>query len=90
MPIKGALLTELLEHFVALVEDEVLEVLEVELLAPDQRQDPAGSADDDVRAVGLEHLLVLGDRQAAEKHSGLERKMQRLVNLAICSSNFIA
>merc|ERR1719237_716083 len=63
---------ELLEHFVALVEDEVLEVLEVELLAPDQRQDPAGSADDDVRAVGLEHLLVLGDRQATEEHSGLD------------------
>ena len=71
MPIKGALLTELLEHFVALVEDEVLQVLEVELLAPHEGQDPAGSADDDVRAVGLEHLLVFGDRQAAEKHSGL-------------------
>ena len=49
----------------------MLQVLEVELLAPHQRQDPAGGADHDVRAVGLEHLLVFGDRQAAEKHSGL-------------------
>ena len=67
-------LTELLEHFVALVEDEVLQVLEVELLAPHQRQDPAGGAHHDVRAVGLEHLLVFRDCQATEKQSDLKEK----------------
>ena len=66
-------LTELLEHLVALVEDEVLEVLEVELLAADEGEDPAGRAHHDVRAVRLEHLLVLRDRQTAEEHTHLEK-----------------
>ena len=64
-------LTELLEHLVALVENEVLEVLEVELLAADEGEDPAGRAHHDVRAVRLEHLLVLRDRQTAEEHADL-------------------
>jgi hypothetical protein len=67
------LFTKLLEHLVALVQDEVLDVLEVELLALDERQDAAGRADDDVRAVGLQHLLVLGDGQATEEDANLER-----------------
>ena len=38
---------------------------------PDESEDPAGCAHHDVRAVGLDHLLVLSDRQAAEEHSHL-------------------
>ena len=57
----------------------MLQVLEVELLAPDERQDPAGGADDDVRAVGLEHLLVLRDRQAAEEHAHLQSGKEGVV-----------
>ena len=65
-------LTQLLEHFVALVQDEVLDVLQVELLALDESQESAGSSDDDVRAVGLQDLLVFGDGQTAEEHSDLK------------------
>ena len=66
------MLTQLLEHFVAFVEDEMLEMLQIELLAPDQGQDPARSAHHDMRAVGLEHLLVLGDGQAAEEDADFD------------------
>ena len=65
-------LTQLLEHFVALVQDEVLDVLQVELLALDESQESAGSSDDDVRAVGLQDLLLFGDGEASEEHADLK------------------
>ncbi len=65
-------LTELLQHLVALVQDEVLQVLEVQLLAADKGEDPARGADHDVRAVGLEHLLVLADGESAEEDGNLK------------------
>jgi hypothetical protein len=67
-------LTELFEHLVALVEDEVLDVLEVEFLAPNESENPARGAHDDVRAVGLEHLLVLRDGETTEKHADLKER----------------
>ncbi len=69
-------LTELLKHLVALVENEVLDVLQVELLAADEGQDAAGGADDNVGAVGLQDLLVLGDGQSTEEDTDLKRKSQ--------------
>ena len=52
-------LTQLLQHFVALVQNEVLYVLGVERLVLDKSQDAARSADDNVGAVVLQHFLVL-------------------------------
>ena len=56
---------ERLEHFVALVEDEVLDVLGDEVLLADELQDAPRRAHDDVRALGLEDALVLGHGHAA-------------------------
>ena len=56
-------------HFVALVENEMLDVFEVELLGPDEGQDTAGGSHHDVRAVALQHLLVFGDGQTTEEHA---------------------
>jgi len=64
-------LTKLVEYLVALVEHEVLDVLEVEVPGADERQDPAGRADDDVRAVVAQCLLVLLHQHAAEEHRDL-------------------
>ncbi len=49
----------------------MLEVLEVELLGLDEGEDPAGCAHHYVRAVRLDHRLVLADRQTAEEHANL-------------------
>ena len=64
----------MLEHFVALVENKVFDVLEVQLLALDQGQDTAGGSHNHVRAVRLEHGLILGDGQTAEEYSNLLKK----------------
>ena len=50
----------------------MLQVLEVQLLAADEGEDPAGGADHDVWAVGLEHLLVLADGESAKEDGNLE------------------
>ena len=52
----------------------MLEIFQVELLAANESQDPTGSADHDVGAVALQHLLVLRDGEAAEEHGALKRK----------------
>ena len=65
-------LTKLFEHFVALVENEVLEMFQVQLLAPDQGQDPARGTNHDMGAVGLENLLVFGDSHSSKKDADLK------------------
>ena len=65
-------LTQLLKHLVALVQDEVLDVFQIQLLALDESQESTGSSDDDVRAVGLQDLLVLGDGETAEENADLK------------------
>ena len=60
------------EHLVALVEHKVLDALEVERLGADEAEDAARGADDDVRAVLLQGLLVLVDGHAAEEDGDLE------------------
>ena len=64
-------LTELLQHLVALVQDEVLDVLEVEGLVSHQRQDAPGRAHHNVGTVGLEGLLVLLDGEPSKEHAHL-------------------
>ena len=65
-------LTELHQHLVAFVDHKVFDVLEVEVLGADERQYAAGRADDDVRAVGAQRLLVLLHVHAAEEHRDLD------------------
>ena len=63
--------TQFLQHLVTLVQDEVLQVLQVEFLGAHEREQPAGRADDDVRAFLLDDFLIVGDGHASEEHSHL-------------------
>ena len=62
---------ELLEHLVALVEDEVLDVRRDEVAVADQLEHAAGRAHDDVRRLRLEDALVLRGGHAAVEDLGL-------------------
>ena len=72
------LLTKLIKHLIAFVQDEVLDVLEVEALVAGQRQDAARSPHHDMGAVLLQHFFILLDGQAPKKHChlGWERKRE--------------
>src|SRR5438067_489736 len=61
-------ITQLFKHLVALIENEVLQVLQIKFLGAHQGQDATGSADDDVRVRRLENLLVVGDVHSTEEH----------------------
>jgi len=54
-------ITKLLQHFVALVKNEILQILEVEFLGPHKGQNTSRSAHHDVGTVVLQHLLVFLD-----------------------------
>ena len=57
---EGRRLTELFEHFVALVQYEVLDTLCVEALVPSECVKTARGGDDDMGALGgLEEFLIL-------------------------------
>ena len=49
------------KHLVALVQDEMLQVLQGQLLALDEGENSAGGSHHDMRAVVFQHLLVLSD-----------------------------
>jgi hypothetical protein len=59
---------ERLEEAVALVHHEVLQLAEVQVLRADERLEPTGRADDDVRRRLLEGLLVGADRNTSVEH----------------------
>ena len=63
--------TKLLQHLVTLVQDEMFQVLERQLLAPDESQNPARSPNHDVGAVALQNLLILGNDKTSKKYSDL-------------------
>lgn len=65
-------LTQLFQHLITLIKDEVLQVLEIEFLVANQRQDASWCADNDVRCRRLQRLLVLLDRHAAKEHGNLD------------------
>lgn len=65
--------TELLQHLIALIQDEVFDVLEAEGLVADESEDTPRRPHHNVWAVLLHHLLVLLDGQAAEEHCHLHR-----------------
>ena len=54
------------------VQDKVLDVLGVECLVLDQHQDPPWGTDHDVRAVVLQHLLVLLDADTTKEDRDLD------------------
>lgn len=64
-------LTKLLQHFVALVQNEMLDFLRVEVLVTGQSVESSRSSHDDVRALGLvlEDLNILGN-WSATKYDG--------------------
>ena len=64
--------TELFEHFVALIENEMLEMFQVKFLASYESQDTTRRSNDDVRTIGLENLFVLGDGQTSEENANLK------------------
>ena len=66
-PTSQPLLTKLVQHFVALVQNEVLDVLGIEGLVSDQSQNPARSTHHNVRTVVLQSLLVLLDGDTTER-----------------------
>ena len=61
-----------LEHFVALVQDKVLALAQVEGLFAEEGEDAAGRSDDNVWRVGLEDLQVVLDRDATVKDVRLD------------------
>ena len=66
-------LTDLIEHLVALIEDEALDVAKTELLVADQGVQTTGSSNNDVR-VGLlagEELDILLHRSTTVENSSL-------------------
>ena len=62
---------QLLQHLVALVQNEMFQILQWELLALDEGENPPGGSHNNMRTVALENLLVLGDGHPSEKHSNL-------------------
>ena len=64
--------TELLEHLVALVQDEELHLIQLQRSFPYQRQQSPWSADEDVGRGGFEELLMGEDGFAAVDNLGLD------------------
>jgi hypothetical protein len=64
--------THLLQKLIALIKNKELEGLEVQITILDQLQNTARSTDDNVGGVGLELLLVRGDRHTAKEHGSLD------------------
>ena len=60
------------QHLVTLVKDEMFDVLELERLLSRQRQDATRGADDDVRAILFQRVLVLFDVNPAEEDGCLD------------------
>ena len=63
--------TELFEHLITLIKDEVLDVFQVEGLLPDQSQDSSWCAHHNVGAVAMQGLLILLDVDASKEYSNL-------------------
>lgn len=63
----GRRLTELLEHLVALIKDEMFDVLRIENLVASEGVEATWSCDDNVRALGLvpQGLGIFGDGHAS-------------------------
>jgi len=63
---------DVVQERVALIKDKALELANVKILLVDQLLNTTGSTNDDVRAVCLEDILVLLNRDTAEEDLGLD------------------
>lgn len=72
------ILTILIQHLVALIENEVLQVGEAKDLVTDEGIDTAGSSNDDVRVsvLVLQHSDVLLDRSSAVEDADLDVRQE--------------
>jgi GTPase involved in cell partitioning and DNA repair len=63
--------TEVLEHLVALVQDESLDLVDLELLLCNELLATSGGGHDDMRRIISQQLVVLTDRDTTEEHAHL-------------------
>mmetsp|Transcript_110391 Transcript_110391/g.216445 ORF Transcript_110391/g.216445 Transcript_110391/m.216445 type:complete len:296 (-) Transcript_110391:322-1209(-) len=63
---------QLVQALVALVQHKVRELVQLQILLPEEPQHTSGRADEDVRATLLQHFPVLLDRHTAVDDSGLD------------------
>lgn len=66
-------LTQLFQHLVALVQNKVFQMLQVQLLVAYQRQYTSGSANNNVGSTVLKSLLVLLNCQTAKEDCNLKK-----------------
>ena len=65
---------DVVQHLVALVDDKVAHAAQLEIALLGQLLEAAGRADDDVRGVVFQHVLVLLDGQAAKEVGDLDAR----------------
>mmetsp|Transcript_54603 Transcript_54603/g.155405 ORF Transcript_54603/g.155405 Transcript_54603/m.155405 type:complete len:203 (-) Transcript_54603:44-652(-) len=63
---------DLVKALVALIKHELCQLVELEVLLAGEPEHPPGRADQDVRAVGPQHLAVLRNGHAAVDHARLD------------------
>lgn len=69
---KAVSLTNLFQHFVTLIKDKMLDMLQIEGLLSCKCQDSSRGSHDDVRTVGFEYLLVLLDANSSKENCNLD------------------
>ena len=62
-------LTKRFEHLVTLVENEMLDIFQVEASVASEGEDASRGADDDVRAILLQRILILLDGHSTEENA---------------------
>mmetsp|Transcript_67163 Transcript_67163/g.108167 ORF Transcript_67163/g.108167 Transcript_67163/m.108167 type:complete len:319 (+) Transcript_67163:368-1324(+) len=62
---------KLVQALITLVKDKLRHLVELQILLPHEAQQATRSANHNLRRVGLQHLLVLGDGSASVNHSAL-------------------
>lgn len=67
-----SLLTQLLQHLIALIKNKVFDVLQAEVLLEDECADTPGGSHNNMRAVLFQDLLILLDGHATEEHRYLD------------------
>lgn len=67
-------LTQLLQHFIAFIEDEMFQVLQVQLLIANESENASRCPDDNMWSHCLECLFVLLNRHSAEEHRDLHAR----------------
>ena len=69
---QASYLTKLFKHLIALVKNEMLDVLHVQRLVSCQGENPARCTDHDVGTVSLECLLIIPDVNTTKEDTNLD------------------